>query len=169
MTKSVSVISLIFLCFSLFETAILSNVIFLPAVPDFLLLVLIYFSIKNGRTFGIISGFCSGLIFDFITASPFGLNCLVRTITGYVFGLFNKSINVSGFFFPFFMGLSSSILKGVLLVLISFCFPNVNLFSSIFSSVFMWELLFNTVLTPFVFKFLSLFDSAILLSPEKII
>ena len=60
----------ILLCFALFESAILSNVRFLPAVPDFLLLCVLYFSYNGGRMFGVATGYTSGLFLDFLTAAP---------------------------------------------------------------------------------------------------
>jgi len=40
---------IVLLCFSLFESAILSNVLILPSVPDFLLIVVLYLAMRNGK------------------------------------------------------------------------------------------------------------------------
>ena len=63
--------------------------------PDFLVILILYWSIKFGRTFGIISGFVIGIVVDFSgTASFFGLSALIFSITGYLSGnlkgLYNK-------------------------------------------------------------------------------
>ena len=80
-----SVVSTFFLMFFvvLIETALLSNIFFLPAVPDLLLLVLLFLSVNNGSTFGEVSGFYSGFLLDFLSASPLGLNSLIRTVIGF--------------------------------------------------------------------------------------
>ena len=55
--------------------------------PDFLVILVLYWSIKYGRTIGTISGFLIGLIIDFSgTASYFGLSSLIYSVTGYFGG-----------------------------------------------------------------------------------
>jgi len=55
--------------------------------PDFVVILILYWSIKYGRFFGIISGTVLGLIFDLSgTANFFGLSPLIYTITGYISG-----------------------------------------------------------------------------------
>ena len=54
----------------LIQTAVLSNWYALPVVPDILLLAVLYISFHNGSTAGEVSGFCSGLLLDFLSASP---------------------------------------------------------------------------------------------------
>ena len=63
--------------------------------PDFLVILVLYWSVKFGRTIGIISGFTIGMVVDFTgTASFFGLSPLIFSITGYLSGnlkgLYNK-------------------------------------------------------------------------------
>ena len=84
--KSFGISCLFLLGFVLFETAVLSNIVILPVVPDLLLICSLYFSLQNGRLFGVASGFTGGLFLDFVSACPFGFNCLLRTIIGYVAG-----------------------------------------------------------------------------------
>ena len=86
MIKVFSVSTLILFILAMVETAILSNFSFLPAVPDLVLLASIYIVMMNGKTAGVIIGFTSGLILDFITGCPFGYNCLLRTIICYFAG-----------------------------------------------------------------------------------
>ena len=55
--------------------------------PDFLAILVLYWSIKYGRTIGTISGFLIGLIIDFSgAASYFGLSSLIYSVTGYLGG-----------------------------------------------------------------------------------
>ena len=60
MTKSVFISAFILFCTALVETAILSNITVLPAVPDLLLLCSVYLSLLNGRGTGEADGFISG-------------------------------------------------------------------------------------------------------------
>lgn len=158
--------SLILLCMSLLENAVLANLTFMPAIPDLSLLCLIFFAIHNGTFCGESSGFISGLILDFFSAGPFGINCLFRTLIGYVSGLFNKVINTEGFLVPLVLGFSATIFKAVLLFLISILYPNALLRFNPFSWSFLFQLIFNTVLAPFIFMFLNLFKKSLILKPE---
>jgi len=55
--------------------------------PDFLVILILYWSIKYGRTIGTISGFFIGLLIDLSGAALyFGLSPLVYSITGYLGG-----------------------------------------------------------------------------------
>ena len=58
--------------------------------PDFCAILILYWSLIYGRTFGICSGFLFGLIID-LSASGifFGLSPLTYTITGYLGGGLN--------------------------------------------------------------------------------
>ena len=168
MLKSFSVSALILLFFVVFETAILSNLLILPAVPDLLLIVTLYVSVHNGRLFGVSSGFLSGLFLDFLSASPFGLNCLLRTIIGYVTGLFNKTLNMSGFFLPVLIGFLASLFKVLLVGVVSIFFVDSVVPYTLLSKEFLFEITANSLLTPLVFKFLNIFSGVILLNPEKV-
>ena len=168
MLKSFLVSVLILLCFVVFETAILSNMLFLPAIPDFLLIISLYLSVHNGKIFGVSAGFASGLFLDFLTVSPFGLHSLLRTIIGYVSGIFNKTLNIQGVFLPLLIGFFATLFKAVLIFIISVFFPDSVVPYSLYSVTFLFELAANAVLTPLVFKFLDVFSNVILLDPEKI-
>ena len=76
MIRKPLVIFIILLVCSLLETALLSNVVFLPVVPDLLLLVVLYISVQNGSLTGEATGFVSGLLLDFLTVIFF-YNCII--------------------------------------------------------------------------------------------
>jgi rod shape-determining protein MreD len=104
---------------------------------------------------------------DFLSSGPFGLNCLIRTIIGFIAGLLNRTVNTSGFFIPMVLGFSGTLLKYLLLFLISVFFPNHSVYTGLFSNQGLFELITNTVLAPLVFWFLSLFNSYLLLENEQ--
>jgi|WetSurMetagenome_2_1015567.scaffolds.fasta_scaffold558570_1 rod shape-determining protein MreD len=159
MAKSyISCIILLF-CTILIETAILSNITILPAVPDLLLICVLYISVLNGRTQGEIVGFCSGFFLDLLSGVPLGFNCLIRTIIGYLSGILGYAINCQGFFVPALFGFLATLLKFLLVWLVSFFYPAIVNTSHIISFTFLFELLCNTLLTPILFMFFSLFNS----------
>lgn len=145
----------------LLETALLSNIVFLPAVPDLLLLIVLYIAVFGGSLAGEGAGFVSGLLLDFLTAAPLGLNCLLRTVLGFLAGLFHDLLNVSGVLIPALLALAATIAKALIIELISFFFPSGIITYNMLSVGFGMELLLNSLLAPAVFSFLSLFSSII--------
>lgn len=154
MLKASVVSIIVLLIVSLFESAIFSNILFFPSIPDILLLCSIYFSLLNGKTFGVTTGFISGLLWDFISGCPFGFNCLIRTVIGYIPGLFHKTINFNGFFIPAVFGFFGTLLKVFLVWCVSLFFPNLIVNYEVVSISFAFELICNTLLAPFIFMIL---------------
>lgn len=162
--------ALVLLCTALVETAVFSNITSLPAIPDLSLICVLYLSLSNGKLLGETTGFVSGLFLDFLSAGPFGLNCLLRTIIGYLGGMFNKLLNTEGFFIPLVLGLCATLVKEILLWIISMLYPSsVILPYSPFTFQFLFELGINSILTPFVFRFLHLFKNSLIIGPESTI
>ena len=159
----------ILLVSTLVQAAILSNITLLPAVPDLCLICVLYFSLHNGKLFGETNGFLSGIFLDFLSAGPLGLNCLMRTIIGYVGGIFNKTINTEGFFIPVLLGACATFLKVIITWLLSFLFPNSIIAYNPFTILFVFEIAINSLLTPFVFKILGLFSKTLVLKPENVL
>jgi rod shape-determining protein MreD len=69
--------------------------------PDFLLILVLYYSISNGRFIGTSVGFILGLLLDLSgSAIFFGLSSLTYSITGYISGNLNGLyIKISPFYF----------------------------------------------------------------------
>lgn len=167
MFKSFLCSFLILLCSVIVETSILSNISFLPAVPDLALICVLYFSFLNGKNYGQVSGFLSGLLLDFLSGSPLGFNCLYRTVIGYLSGVFRRTINSSGFIVPSVIGLLATILKVFLIWLISLFFKSIKIYN-IFTFSFLFELVINVLLTPLMFKFLNSFRRILNIHEEEL-
>lgn len=167
MFKSFLCSFLILLCSVIVETSILSNISFLPAVPDLALICVLYFSFLNGKNYGQVSGFLSGLLLDFLSGSPLGFNCLYRTVIGYLSGVFRRTINSSGFIVPSVIGLLATILKVFLIWLISLFFKSIKIYN-IFTVSFLFELVMNVLLTPLMFKFLNSFRRILNIHEEEL-
>lgn len=166
MTKSILISTFILLCTTIIESSILSNITFLYIVPDLILMCSIYFSMINGRLFGETTGFISGLFLDFITGVPFGFNCLLRTIIGYIFGFFAGSIIISGIIMPMLTVGIATVGKYILVWLISIFFPTIHS-AGLISYDFLFEFIENIILAPFMFKFLSLFINSLSITSIK--
>ncbi len=168
MVKSLLISTLILFSATIIESSILSNISFLLVVPDLVLICCIYVSLLNGKLYGEISGFISGIFLDFITGVPLGLNCLFRTIIGYVAGLFSNTIIISGLVIPMASVGIATLTKKLLIFIISLFFPKLNLNSySIISYYFLFEFCANIILAPIIFKFLSFFKRQLSIRDTK--
>lgn len=168
MIKSYLSSILTLILFVLVESALLSNISFLPAFPDFMMICVLYFSVRNGKIAGQTMGFASGLLLDFFGSAPFGMSCIVRTLMGYLGGIFHNLMNYKSPLVSIVAGFSATIVKAVLIYGISLLFPrHVNSYH-IFSSVFALELVLNTIFTPIMFKFLDAFEAFFALPDRRL-
>ncbi|GMO18980.1 MAG: hypothetical protein Ta2A_26810 [Treponemataceae bacterium] len=160
---------LVFLGLAVVQTLVFSNIEVLPAVPDLLLLALLYLSVRNGPLFGETTGFMSGLLFDFLSMQPFGLNCLLRTIIGFLCGLLRRTLNTGGILIPCVLGACITVVKALLLFVIAFLFPrgNIPVYHFFDNLTFVVELACNIVAAPIVFRLLAVFKPFLLL-PEEV-
>jgi len=62
--------------------------------PDLVLIGLVYIGMRNGKTYGSIAGFLSGLTIDFISFSFLGLMALSKAAAGFTSGFFNDEHKV---------------------------------------------------------------------------
>lgn len=168
MLKTFLISTFILLSATIIESSILSNLAFLFVVPDIVLICSVYFSLLNGKVIGQSTGFISGLFLDFISALPLGFNCLIRTIIGYLFGIFSNAVIISGILMPVLSVGIGTILKYLLIQLVTLFFPNISiLIVGFFSYEFLFELGINIVLAPLIFKFLSLFKKSLTVITTK--
>lgn len=153
--------------FSLLSATILANIQILPVVPDLVLLVVLYVSFMNNATLGSTLGFMSGILLDFLSAAPIGLNACTKAVTGYVTGKLSGTYNLDRFFIPFIMGVIATVLKALTVFLLSLLFgQSITVFSP-GEGVFWLELLFNGLSAPLVFGLLGLFPSLFLVKGNR--
>lgn len=168
MLVSFLISTFILLCATIIESSILSNITFLYALPDLVLICSIYFSLLNGKLYGETTGFISGIFLDFISGIPFGFNCLLRTVIGYIFGIFTETIIIKGFIIPMLTVGIGTIIKALFVYVIFFFFPNVNVYNpGLISYEFLYEFILNLILSPFIFKFLGFFVNHISIKDVK--
>lgn len=154
--------SFVLLCATIFEAAVLSNITFLPAIPDFSLLCVIFFAVNNGKIMGESTGFVSGIMLDFLSSCPFGFNSIYRIVIGYLAGFFKKTLNTDAIFVPFILAFFGTILKSALIFILTLLFPAISIKLKFFSLNFVFELGLNCLLAPFVFRFLKIFRNSLI-------
>ncbi len=145
------------LFFALIQASVLSNLTILPAIPDLVLLLVLYVSLKNGGACGCTSGFLSGIIMDFASASPLGLNAITKTIAGFVTGKFNPAFMQQKFFVPVAVAIGSTLLKAILMIVLAFFFGDKIIRYGIVSSMLWFEVAANAICAPFMFMLLNAF------------
>jgi len=154
-----STITTIILCAIaiILQSTILGNISFLKVVPDLALCILVFSAYVNGTMTGQVSGFFSGLLQDFLSAAPLGMNCLIRTVIGALTGIFKGSFFLDVFLMPVVLCAVATILKAlIVLVLHLIMGPSVPAFSFL-NSLFWIELGLNSLCAPLLFFLLKNF------------
>lgn len=143
----------------LLKIAVFSYISFIDITPDFILLIVIYASISNGSRAGMICGFISGLLIDFLSAAPLGLSSFIFVFVGFTAGKLYGMYNLNKIVFPCLLGLLGFLFKVLLLFALNFIFgKNIHIYN-IYNINFFLELLLNTVFSPIIFFILNLFPS----------
>ena len=140
---------------ALLQSTVLSRlIIYIQAIPDLTLGILIYIAYVNGTMTGQVSGFFSGLLLDFLSAAPLGLNCLVRTLIGALAGLFRGAFFLDVFFLPFILCSLATLLKAAIYFILNLLLgPAVPVYSLV-TPLFWVELGLNSLSAPLLFGLL---------------
>ena len=132
--------------------------------PDISLIVLIFISVRKGSMSGQISGFGCGLMEDFICGPYLGFHSIIKAVIGFFYGLIQGSFFIDPFLLPIlllFIGtIVKSIIYGSIVILFSIPAPDFEIFAG---SVGI-EIIYNSLLAPFIFAFLKLFK---IFKPQK--
>lgn len=147
---------------AMLQSTILRRLAVYHAVPDLVLVIIVFSAYNNGTMTGQLTGFFSGLLLDFLSAAPLGLNMLIRTLIGALSGLIKGAFYLDTLFLPMFLCAGATGLKALLLSGLHLLFTQ-GVPAYTFDTPLLWvEMAFNTVLAPFVFGFLKLFKSLLI-------
>ncbi len=83
--------------------------------PDLALIVLVFVAVHGGPMAGQVSGFIAGLVQDFLSLPPLGMNALVRTTIGLVYGRLRGALAAGSVLAPVLLVLLATVMKGVLM------------------------------------------------------
>jgi rod shape-determining protein MreD len=143
---------------ALLQSTVLSRfVVYIRAVPDLALGILVYTAYVNGTMTGQLTGFFSGVLLDFISSSPLGLNALIRTLIGALTGVMKDTFYLDFFFLPMALCAGVTIIKALLLFPLHLVFPQTVPAYSFWALTFWVELGMNTLTAPLLFGLLKLF------------
>ncbi|MDR2029672.1 MAG: rod shape-determining protein MreD [Treponema sp.] len=151
--------TLFILLAAILQSTLLSRLAVYHAVPDLALGILVFCAYVNGTMTGQLTGFFSGLLMDFLSAAPLGLNAFIRTILGAGLGLMKGTFFLDAFFLPMGLCAGATLLKAALLFLLHLLFADAVPAYSLLTPALWVELLFNTLSAPLLFGLLKLFSS----------
>jgi len=136
------------------QSTVLKSIEILKVVPDIALCILVFSAYVNGTMTGQISGFFSGLFFDFISQAPLGLNCVYRTVIGALAGLFKGALFLDYFFMPVILCSLATIIKALIKLFLKLIMNLPIEVYSLASSTFWIELGYNAICAPLIFLLL---------------
>ncbi|MDR2177628.1 MAG: rod shape-determining protein MreD [Treponema sp.] len=126
-------------------------------VPDLALGIVVYSAYVNGAMTGQLSGFFSGLLLDFVSNAPLGLNTLVRTVAGALMGLLKGTFFLDRALLPMILCAAATLFKALMFFLLSLLLAGAVPSYSLTAPALWIELLLNTLSAPFLFGLLKLF------------
>jgi rod shape-determining protein MreD len=158
MAKNVAWALVFSLAAALLQSTLFRRVAFYHTVPDLTLGIIVYSAYVNGVMTGQVTGFFSGLMLDFISNAPLGLNALIRTLTGALAGLLRGTFFLDTVFLPMILCGAATLFKALMLFLLHLllagavpCYP--------LTAPTLWiELMFNTLSAPMLFGLLKMFQ-----------
>jgi rod shape-determining protein MreD len=162
MVKNIVWAGLFILIAAILQSTLLSRLAIYHAVPDLALGILVFSAYVNGTMTGQLTGFFSGLLLDFLSAAPLGLNAFIRTLTGAALGLMKGTFFLDAFVLPMGLCAGATLLKALLLFLLHLLFADTVPAYSLLAPTLWVELLLNIISAPFLFGFLKLFRSLLM-------
>ena len=154
---------------ALLQSTVFSRLaLYIHATPDLALCILVFCAYVNGTMSGQLTGFFSGVLLDFLSAAPLGLNALIRTLVGGITGLLKGTFFLDVFFLPMALCAGATLFKALIYFLLHLLFRETVPFYSV-SGITLWiEIGLNTLTAPFLFGFLRLFESLLIGKRENV-
>ena len=133
------------------QSTLLPNFALYQAIPDLVLCIVVFVAYVNGSMTGQISGFFSGLLLDFMSSSPLGLNCLVRTIIGALAGIKKGAFFLDIFLLPVILCGLATLVKAAVFFILFLIFPGFVKTYHLTEPVLWVELGMNCLSAPILF------------------
>jgi rod shape-determining protein MreD len=147
---------------ALLQSTLLSRLALYHATPDLALGILVFSAYNNGAMTGELTGFCSGLLLDFLSAAPLGLNTFVRTIIGASVGMMKGVFFLDTLLLPMALCGGATLVKALLFWMLRLLL-GAEIPAYLALSPVLWvEFALNAALAPFLFGLLKLFKSLLL-------
>ena len=156
MIKNILWASIFALIAAILQSTLLSHIALYGVVPDLALGIIVFSGYINGQMTGQLAGFSSGILLDFLSAAPLGLNAFIRTLAGALAGRLKGAFFLDFLFLPMMLCAVATLLKAALLFpLHLFLGARIPIYPLIASTLWI-ELGLNTISAPFLFALLKL-------------
>ncbi|MDR0732281.1 MAG: rod shape-determining protein MreD [Treponema sp.] len=158
MAKNVAWAAVFSLVAALLQSTLFFHLSLYHTIPDLTLGIVVYSAYINGTMTGQLSGFFSGLLLDFISSAPLGLNALIRTVMGAAAGLLKGTFFLDTVFLPMILCAAATLFKALMLFFLNLLLAGAVPSYSLAAPTLWIELLLNTASAPFLFGLLKLFQ-----------
>jgi rod shape-determining protein MreD len=81
---------LLFFILLLIQTTVVPLIEINGVIPDLILILLVFYTIRHGQIYGIVLGFIFGFLFDIIAGSVVGSTMISKTLAGFTAGYFSN-------------------------------------------------------------------------------
>jgi len=137
---------------AILQSTLIGMIPFMKVIPDIALCIVVFSAYVNGTMTGQVSGFLSGLLIDFLSAAPLGMNCLVRTLIGALTGIFKGAFFLDIFLMPVLLCAIATLVKALIIFILHLIMgPEAVPAYSLTTSKLWIELGFNCALAPLLF------------------
>jgi len=144
---------------AILQSTLLSHFTLYRAVPDLALGIVVYSASVNGMMIGQLSGFFYGLVLDFLSAAPIGLNALIRTLLGALAGLLKGNLLLDAFLLPMILCALATLFKALVLFVLHLLLGEAVHAYPLTAPLLWAEMALNTITAPFLFAFLKRFKT----------
>lgn len=150
------------------QSTVLTKVTLLGVIPQLLFVVVVTLAMLEGERVGVVVGFFAGLIQDFLLPqSVTGLTALEYTFIGYVVGMIRYYLPSQSVWLPVFVvALASAFAEGsyaVLAIIMGQRWVSIGYTAKVAGLV----ILYNTLLTPFVYPLIKRIADRV--RPERVV
>jgi len=146
---------------AILQSTLLSHFTLYRAVPDLALGIIVYSASVNGMMVGQLSGFFYGIVQDFLSAAPIGLNALIRMLLGALAGLLKGNLLLDVVLLPMILCALATLFKAIMLFLLHFIFGEGVHAYPLTAPILWMEMALNTITAPFLFALLKRFKTLI--------
>lgn len=151
MIRSVMLSTIFLVVCDFVQSTWLGGIAIFGVVPDISLVVLIWVSYKNGLVEGPAAGFLSGLVEDFLSASPLGFHAFVKTAVATLMALLHGSFFIDRLVLPILFGIAGTLAKAIAAFALHLVFGSVIHVYAILERTLWIEEAYNGLIAPIVF------------------
>lgn len=150
-------LALIIIINIILQSTVLTYLSIFGFVPNTALIIVVSISLLRGKYYGGFFGLFVGLIQDIIFGSVIGVNSFIYFIIGYIIGSIQNTIDIENKIIPPICSAVSTIFYNLTYFLFMFFLSRNIPISVMLKNVFSLEILYNSILSIFIYKLFSKF------------